>query len=270
MVEPTESESLAELDRFCEAMIAIRDEIAQVEQGVWPRDDNPLKHAPHTAEALLAAEWTASLPARAGRLSARDAARQQVLVAGRPGRQRLGRPQPLLLLPAALGLRGLTRRSKTGTGYACSATSQPRAEPMTTDTLEKNVFSHVKPADTAWRSGGLRDFFLYKDLGIEAATGGRVIAQLVKANQAPEKGTGWHRHEAQFHIVLMLKGWARFMYGNKDTLVEAGDCVHQRPGIVHFLYDYSPDMEYLEVVGPADFSTVDMPAPAAVPDPTPW
>ena len=141
---------------------------------------------------------------------------------------------------------------------------------MTTDTLAKNVFSHVKPADTSWRSGGLRDFFLYKDLGIEAATGGQVIAQLVKANQAPEKGTGWHRHEAQFHIVLMLKGWARFMYGNKDTLVEAGDCVHQRPGIVHFLYDYSPDMEYLEVVGPADFNTVDMPAPAAVPDPRPW
>jgi len=58
MVEPTESESLAELDRFCEAMIAIRDEIAQVEQGVWPRDDNPLKNAPHTAESLLAAEWS--------------------------------------------------------------------------------------------------------------------------------------------------------------------------------------------------------------------
>jgi glycine dehydrogenase len=57
MVEPTESESLAELDRFCEAMIAIRAEIAKVEQGAWPRDDNPLKHAPHTAEALLAAEW---------------------------------------------------------------------------------------------------------------------------------------------------------------------------------------------------------------------
>jgi hypothetical protein len=47
----------------------------------------------------------------------------------------------------------------------------------------------------------------------------------------------------------MLKGWARFMYGNRDTLVEAGDCVHQRPGIVHFLYDYSPDMEYLESSG---------------------
>ena len=127
MVEPTESESLAELDRFCDAMIAIRDEIAQVEQGVWPRDDNPLKHAPHTAEALLAGRLAASVLARAGRLSAGRAARQQVLVAGRPGRQRLGRPQPLLLLPAALGLRGLTRRSKTGTAYACSAASQPRS-----------------------------------------------------------------------------------------------------------------------------------------------
>jgi glycine dehydrogenase len=58
MVEPTESEPLAELERFCEAMIAIRDEIARVERGAWPRDDNPLKNAPHTAESLLAAVWT--------------------------------------------------------------------------------------------------------------------------------------------------------------------------------------------------------------------
>ncbi len=57
MVEPTESESLAELDRFCDAMIAIRGEIAKVEAGQWPKEDNPLKHAPHTAEALLAADW---------------------------------------------------------------------------------------------------------------------------------------------------------------------------------------------------------------------
>jgi glycine dehydrogenase len=57
MVEPTESEPLVELDRFCDAMIAIREEIRRVEQGHWPRDDNPLKHAPHTAAALLAAEW---------------------------------------------------------------------------------------------------------------------------------------------------------------------------------------------------------------------
>jgi glycine dehydrogenase len=57
MVEPTESEPLAELDRFCDAMIAIRGEIAHVEQGGWPREDNPLKNAPHTAYSLMKADW---------------------------------------------------------------------------------------------------------------------------------------------------------------------------------------------------------------------
>ncbi len=57
MVEPTESESKAELDRFCAAMIAIREEIGQVESGALPRDDNPLVNAPHTMEAVLAEEW---------------------------------------------------------------------------------------------------------------------------------------------------------------------------------------------------------------------
>jgi glycine dehydrogenase len=57
MVEPTESEPLKELERFCEAMIAIRDEIRKVEQGAWPREDNPLKAAPHTTAALLEADW---------------------------------------------------------------------------------------------------------------------------------------------------------------------------------------------------------------------
>jgi quercetin dioxygenase-like cupin family protein len=131
-------------------------------------------------------------------------------------------------------------------------------------------FSHVKLGDTHPRGAGLRDFFLYRDLGVEAATAGRVLAQIVTANLAPESGTGWHRHEADFHVVLMLKGWARFMYEDKETLVAAGDCVHQRPGIVHYLFDYSPDMEYLEIVGPADFKTIDVEGPCAVPAVTPW
>jgi glycine dehydrogenase len=57
MVEPTESEPLVELDRFCDAMIAIRGEIAKVESGQWPRDDNPLVYAPHTVQSLVKAEW---------------------------------------------------------------------------------------------------------------------------------------------------------------------------------------------------------------------
>ena len=58
MVEPTESETLEELDRFIAAMIAIREEIRAVENGTWPQDDNPLKHAPHTASSLLKADWS--------------------------------------------------------------------------------------------------------------------------------------------------------------------------------------------------------------------
>jgi glycine dehydrogenase len=57
MIEPTESESKAELDRFVDAMIAIRDEIRAVEEGRMDRDDNPLKHAPHTAAAVTASDW---------------------------------------------------------------------------------------------------------------------------------------------------------------------------------------------------------------------
>jgi glycine dehydrogenase len=58
MVEPTESESKAELDRFCEAMISIRHEIAAVESGKLDRQNNPLKNAPHTAEQVTRTEWT--------------------------------------------------------------------------------------------------------------------------------------------------------------------------------------------------------------------
>ncbi|SDP91848.1 glycine dehydrogenase (decarboxylating) alpha subunit /glycine dehydrogenase (decarboxylating) beta subunit [Phyllobacterium sp. YR620] len=70
MVEPTESESKREIDRFCDAMIAIAGEAAKVASGAWPKDDNPLVNAPHPADDVLADEWShpysrseASLPA---------------------------------------------------------------------------------------------------------------------------------------------------------------------------------------------------------------
>lgn len=125
-------------------------------------------------------------------------------------------------------------------------------------------FSHVKPEDTEWKSDGLRDFFLYKDLGIKDATDGKVIAHLVKANKPPTEGTGWHRHVLDFQIVIMNKGWAKFIYGDKVTLVEAGDTVMQVPGLVHYLFDYSPDMEYLEICSPANFGSVEVAAPTGV------
>lgn len=58
MVEPTESEDRAELDRFCDAMIAIADEVKKIEDGTWPADDNPLKMAPHTQAEVCSSTWT--------------------------------------------------------------------------------------------------------------------------------------------------------------------------------------------------------------------
>jgi glycine dehydrogenase len=65
MVEPTESEDLAEIDRFCDAMIAIRGEIARVEAGEWSPEDSPLRHAPHTARALVG-DWNRSYSREVG------------------------------------------------------------------------------------------------------------------------------------------------------------------------------------------------------------
>ncbi len=57
MIEPTESESKAELDRFCDALIAIHQELVEIEQGTLSKTDNPLKNAPHTAQAVIADDW---------------------------------------------------------------------------------------------------------------------------------------------------------------------------------------------------------------------
>ena len=63
MIEPTESEDLLELDRFIDAMVAIRAEIDEVAAGTWPVEDSPLRNAPHTADCVVG-EWRHSYPAR--------------------------------------------------------------------------------------------------------------------------------------------------------------------------------------------------------------
>ena len=102
MVEPTESESKAELDRFCDAMIAIHGELEKIRSGRLDRADNPLKNAPHTA-LELAGEWKHRYSARK-RPSPSPGCAPQVLAAGEAHRQRRGRPQPRVHLPSYRGL----------------------------------------------------------------------------------------------------------------------------------------------------------------------
>jgi glycine dehydrogenase len=66
MIEPTESESKAELDRFCDAMIAIRHEISEIESGRWEVEASPLRHAPHTVHDIADDNWTRAYPRTEG------------------------------------------------------------------------------------------------------------------------------------------------------------------------------------------------------------
>ena len=98
MIEPTESESKVELDRFCDAMIAIRAEIDAVASGTWSVEDNPLRHAPHTAADVLADEWTRPYGRELAAFPGARRASRQVLPAGGAHRRRLRRPQRVLQL----------------------------------------------------------------------------------------------------------------------------------------------------------------------------
>lgn len=120
-------------------------------------------------------------------------------------------------------------------------------------TTEGFVASHAKDAVF---ERGLRSFFEYRDLGIEHATRGRVLAHVIRA----AKGSGFssqpHLHKTEFQMVYVLKGWIEFEYeGQGRVRLEAGSCVHQPPGIRHRELGHSEDIEMLEIVLPAGFAT---------------
>jgi quercetin dioxygenase-like cupin family protein len=116
---------------------------------------------------------------------------------------------------------------------------------------------HVSHArDSAFRRDGLRPFYEYRDLGIEAATSGRFHAQVIRANPDTPGKAGPHRHALDFQLVYVVRGWVVFDYeGVGPVRLEAGDCVHQPPGIVHAELEHSDDLELLEITSPAAFET---------------
>jgi len=110
---------------------------------------------------------------------------------------------------------------------------------------------------------GLRAFFEYRDLGIAGATGGAFGAHVIRAVAGTEATGHWHTHDLAFQMFFVLKGWVRFEYedvGIKEF--RAGDSCYQPRLVRHREIAHSEDLELLEVVGPADFVTRDVPAPA--------
>ncbi len=125
-----------------------------------------------------------------------------------------------------------------------------------------DTFSASHARDAKFEDGGLRSCFEYRDLGIAKATGGRVMAHVIRAKPGGESGFGWHKHLLDFQMFYVLKGWIRFNYeGVGEVLCEAGTCVHQPPGIRHAEVAHSDDLELMEIALPAEFETFEVEAP---------
>ncbi|MGQ0662652.1 MAG: cupin domain-containing protein [Pseudomonadota bacterium] len=122
-----------------------------------------------------------------------------------------------------------------------------------------NRFSVVRMREADFKGEGLRSFYVYRDLGIRRATGGRVDAHVVRPLGPSQGGTGRHRHTLDFQMVYCLRGWMTFWYkGHGNVKLKAGDCVCMPANIHHDLFDWSPDMEFLEVLMPAKYGTVEV------------
>ena len=104
-------------------------------------------------------------------------------------------------------------------------------------------------------------FFEYRDLGIRRVTAGQIDAHVIRAAAGNEFSSQAHLHTTTFQMVYVLKGWIEFDYeGQGIVRLEAGSCVYQPPEIRHREVGHSSDVEMLEIVMPADFSTVQVAA----------
>jgi mannose-6-phosphate isomerase-like protein (cupin superfamily) len=117
--------------------------------------------------------------------------------------------------------------------------------------------SHLKDSKFARR--GLRTYFEYRDLGIERATRGKVVAHVIRARPGKAPHGKWHRHDCNVHFVYVLKGWIEFEYeGIGKVMMRAGTCFYQPPNIHHRQIRHSKGIQMLEIVAPANFATHDV------------
>src|SRR6266851_8575505 len=114
--------------------------------------------------------------------------------------------------------------------------------------------SHLK--GSPFLKHGLRSYYEYRDLGIERATKGKVVAHVIRARPGKAPHGEWHHHDVAVQFVYVLKGWVLFEYeGVGEVLMKAGSCFYQPPRIRHRELKHSRDLEMIEIVSPATFKT---------------
>lgn len=126
----------------------------------------------------------------------------------------------------------------------------------------KSKFGLLPYSDADFTRDGPRADVEYRDLGLAAATGGRIGAKHIRAFASFGKETGWHWHDMTGHFVYVLRGWIRFRFdGVADPVtVEAGGCLSQPGGVAHNVIARSDDLELIEINLPATFGTFDLEA----------
>ena len=130
---------------------------------------------------------------------------------------------------------------------AMTAAAKKRAKDFTV--------SHA--AESKFVRRGLRAYFEYRDLGIEKASKGKVVAHTIRARPGKSPEGEWHLHDCNLQFVYVLKGWIRFEYEGVGVItMKKGTCFQQPPNIRHREISHSKDVEMLEIVAPANFKTL--------------
>jgi uncharacterized cupin superfamily protein len=148
-----------------------------------------------------------------------------------------------------------------------SAESPPRYEGPRTLAESLSAFARMPARDARWHREGLRDDSEYRDLGLAAATNGRIGAKHIRALKPLSAPTGWHWHDMTAHYVFVLRGSLTFRFAgvDGDVRLDAGDGLSQPAGVAHNVIARSDDLEVLEINEPAEYGTWDLPEP-----PAPW
>ena len=134
----------------------------------------------------------------------------------------------------------------------------PMRYPGPLDLAHAHTKLNIVAADAAFMRDGPRADNEYRDLGLAAASGGRIGAKHIRAIKPFEQPTGWHWHDMTGHFVLILKGWITFRFAGHegDVTVREGACLSQPAGVTHNVVGYSDDLELIEINLPAVHATV--------------
>jgi len=129
------------------------------------------------------------------------------------------------------------------------------------------AFARAGARESQWNREGLRTDSEYRDLGLAAATGGRLGAKHIRALEPMSAPTGWHWHDMTAHYVYVLRGSLTFRFAGVegDVTLRAGDGLSQPAGVPHNVVARSADLEVIEINEPAVYGTWDLPSA-----PAPW